>query len=75
MIFISLHFLIKLSIETYRNCFILSFFLNLKINNMIIIEFDIWKKVLNQFQKVKQIYELLDYFLVIFRFVIDDAAY
>lgn len=26
---------------------------------MIIIEFDIWKKVFNQFQKVKQMYELL----------------
>ncbi|WP_241960886.1 hypothetical protein [Staphylococcus haemolyticus] len=48
-----------MSIETYRNCFILSLFLNLKINNMIIIEFDIEKKVFNQFQKVKQMYELL----------------
>lgn len=51
MIFISIHFLIKLSIEKYRNCFILSLFLNLKINNMIIIEFDIEKKLFNQFQK------------------------
>ena len=59
MIFISIHFSIKLSIEKYRNCFILSLFLNLKINNMIIIEFDIEKKVFNQFQKVKQMYELL----------------
>ncbi|MCT1689129.1 hypothetical protein M3B75_10595, partial [Staphylococcus haemolyticus] len=58
-LFISSHFLIKLSIETYRNCCILSLFLNLKINNMIIIEFDIEKKVFNQFQKVKQMYELL----------------
>ena len=33
--------------------------MNLKINNMIIIEFDIEKKVFNQFQKVKQMYELL----------------
>lgn len=59
MIFISIHFSIKLSIEKYRNCFILSLFLNLKINNMIIIGFDIEKNVFNQFQKVKQMYELL----------------
>nr|ADA80149.1 hypothetical protein SAP105A_021 [Staphylococcus epidermidis] len=33
--------------------------MNLKINNMIIIGFDIEKNVFNQFQKVKQMYELL----------------
>ena len=59
MIFVSIHFLIKLIIEKYRNCFILSLFLNLKINTMIIIEFDIEKNVFNQFQKVKQMNELL----------------
>jgi hypothetical protein len=59
VIFISGHFLIKSSIEKYRNCFILSLFLNLKINNKIIIEYDIEQKVFSQFQKVKQMNELL----------------
>lgn len=62
MIFISIHFLIKLSIETYRNCLILSLFLNLKINNMIIIEFDIEKKYLINFKKWNKCMNCLDYF-------------
>jgi hypothetical protein len=72
VIFISGHFLIKSSIEKYRNCFILSLsFLNLKINNKIIIEYDIEQKVFSQFQKVKQMNELLRLLLSDFIFDIN----
>jgi hypothetical protein len=72
VIFISGHFLIKSSIEKYRN-FVLffPFFLNLKINNKIIIEYDIEQKVFSQFQKVKQMNELLRLLLSDFIFDIN----
>jgi hypothetical protein len=74
VIFISGHFLIKSSIEKYRNCFILSLFLNLKINNKIIIEYDIEQKVFSQFQKVKQMNELLRLLLSDFIFDINTKS-
>ena len=72
--FISNHFLIKLSIEKYRNCFILSFFFELKTNNVINIEFDIDQKVFHQIQKVKQMNELLRLLLSDFIFDINTKS-
>ena len=74
MIFISGHFLIKSSIEKYRNCFILSLLFELKINNKIIIEYDIEQKVFSQFQKVKQMNELLRLLLSDFIFDINTKS-
>ncbi|HDF7933408.1 TPA: hypothetical protein PR973_002739 [Staphylococcus aureus] len=49
-------------------------FLNLKINNKIIIEYDIEQKVFSQFQKVKQMNELLRLLLSDFIFDINTKS-